>query len=78
MEHIRKIRLKLSNAGCGPCIETVWTCNGSDRFCGHEDRREAGGDRQDKEMTMRTYKPEEKEAYLRKEQIIGKSASACG
>ena len=24
MEHIRKIRLKFTNAGCGPCIETVW------------------------------------------------------
>ena len=24
MEHIRKIRLKLANAGCGACIETVW------------------------------------------------------
>ena len=24
MEHIRKIRLKFTNAGCEPCIETVW------------------------------------------------------
>lgn len=24
MEHIRKIRLKFANAGCEPCIETVW------------------------------------------------------
>lgn len=24
MEHIRKIRRKFTNAGCGPCIETVW------------------------------------------------------
>ena len=24
MEHIRKIRLKFANAGCRPCIETVW------------------------------------------------------
>ncbi len=24
MEHIRKIRLKFANAGCQPCIETVW------------------------------------------------------
>lgn len=24
MEHVRKIRLKFANAGCGSCIETVW------------------------------------------------------
>lgn len=24
MEHIRRIRLKLTNVGCEPCIETVW------------------------------------------------------